>query len=86
MKAGGACSEDQLPGHDGFDFKSIEKAMKHNQKSKSLHWGQTTIMPPGGQERFSMCRARETLVNRNGCMDSSYCSSFMIAKGYRGPD
>ena len=27
-------SEDQLfPDHDGFDFKSIEKAMKHNQKS-----------------------------------------------------
>jgi len=26
-------SEDQLfPDHDGFDFKSIEKAMKHNQK------------------------------------------------------
>src|SRR6185312_7803009 len=30
------CSEDQLfPDHDGFDFKNIEKAMKHNQKSKS---------------------------------------------------
>src|SRR5215210_659507 len=29
-------SEDQLfPDHNGFDFKSIEKAMKHNQKSKS---------------------------------------------------
>src|SRR3984885_12151864 len=37
------CSEDQLfPDHDGFDFKSIEKAMKHNQKSKSLH-GASTI-------------------------------------------
>ncbi|HLY69529.1 MAG TPA: monofunctional biosynthetic peptidoglycan transglycosylase [Puia sp.] len=36
-------SEDQLfPDHDGFDFKSIEKAMKHNQKSKSLH-GASTI-------------------------------------------
>ena len=35
--------EDQLfPDHDGFDFKSIEKAMKHNQKSKSLH-GASTI-------------------------------------------
>jgi len=37
------CSEDQLfTDHDGFDFKSIEKAMKHNQKSKSLH-GASTI-------------------------------------------
>jgi monofunctional biosynthetic peptidoglycan transglycosylase len=36
-------SEDQLfPDHDGFDFKSIEKAMKHNRKSKSLH-GASTI-------------------------------------------
>jgi monofunctional biosynthetic peptidoglycan transglycosylase len=36
-------SEDQLfPDHDGFDFKSIQKAMKHNQKSKSLH-GASTI-------------------------------------------
>lgn len=36
-------SEDQLfPDHNGFDFKSIEKAMKHNQKSKSLH-GASTI-------------------------------------------
>jgi monofunctional glycosyltransferase len=36
-------SEDQLfPDHDGFDFKSIEKAIKHNQKSKSLH-GASTI-------------------------------------------
>ncbi|HWB91224.1 MAG TPA: monofunctional biosynthetic peptidoglycan transglycosylase [Puia sp.] len=36
-------SEDQLfPDHDGFDFKNIEKAMKHNQKSKSLH-GASTI-------------------------------------------
>lgn len=36
-------SEDQLfPDHDGFDFKSIEKAMKHNQKSKSLR-GASTI-------------------------------------------
>ncbi len=36
-------SEDQLfPDHDGFDFKSIDKAMKHNQKSKSLH-GASTI-------------------------------------------
>src|SRR3984885_3650030 len=36
-------SEDQLfPDHDGFDFKSIEKAMKHNQKGKSLH-GASTI-------------------------------------------
>lgn len=37
------CSEDQLfPDHDGFDFKNIEKALKHNQKSKSLH-GASTI-------------------------------------------
>ncbi len=29
--------EDQLfPDHNGFDFKSIQKAMKHNQKSKSF--------------------------------------------------
>jgi monofunctional biosynthetic peptidoglycan transglycosylase len=36
-------SEDQLfPDHDGFDFSNIEKAMKHNQKSKSLH-GASTI-------------------------------------------
>ena len=36
-------SEDQLfPDHDGFDFKSIEKAMKHNQKSRSLR-GASTI-------------------------------------------
>lgn len=35
--------EDQLfPDHNGFDFKSIEKARKHNQKSKSLH-GASTI-------------------------------------------
>lgn len=35
--------EDQLfPDHDGFDFKSIQKAMKHNQKSKSLR-GASTI-------------------------------------------
>jgi monofunctional biosynthetic peptidoglycan transglycosylase len=35
-------SEDQLfPDHNGFDFKSIEKAMKHNQKSKSLHGAST---------------------------------------------
>ena len=36
-------SEDQLfPDHNGFDFKSIEKAMKHNQKSRSMH-GASTI-------------------------------------------
>jgi len=36
-------SEDQLfPDHNGFDFKSIEKAMKHNQRSRSLH-GASTI-------------------------------------------
>ena len=36
-------SEDQLfPDHNGFDFKSIEKAMKHNRTSKSLH-GASTI-------------------------------------------
>jgi len=36
-------TEDQLfPDQDGFDFKNIEKAMKHNQKSKSLH-GASTI-------------------------------------------
>jgi len=36
-------SEDQLfPDHNGFDFKSIQKAMKHNQKNKSLR-GASTI-------------------------------------------
>lgn len=36
-------SEDQLfPDHNGFDLKSIEKAMKHNKKSKSLR-GASTI-------------------------------------------
>jgi len=36
-------SEDQLfADHNGFDFKSIEKAMKHNAKSKSLR-GASTI-------------------------------------------
>lgn len=36
-------AEDQLfPDHNGFDFKSIEKAMKHNRKSKSLR-GASTI-------------------------------------------
>lgn len=36
-------TEDQLfPDHDGFDFKNIQKALKHNQHSKSLH-GASTI-------------------------------------------
>jgi monofunctional biosynthetic peptidoglycan transglycosylase len=36
-------AEDQLfPDHNGFDFKSIEKARKHNKKSKSLR-GASTI-------------------------------------------
>lgn len=36
-------AEDQLfPDHNGFDFKSIKKAMKHNRKSKSMH-GASTI-------------------------------------------
>jgi monofunctional glycosyltransferase len=36
-------SEDQLfPDHNGFDFKSIQKAMKHNQNTKSLR-GASTI-------------------------------------------
>lgn len=35
--------EDQLfPDHNGFDFKSIQKALKHNQKGRSLH-GASTI-------------------------------------------
>ncbi len=43
LKLAVLCSEDQLfSDHNGFDFKSIEKAMKHNQKSKSLH-GASTI-------------------------------------------
>ncbi|MDE3247419.1 MAG: monofunctional biosynthetic peptidoglycan transglycosylase [Bacteroidota bacterium] len=37
------CSEDQLfADHNGFDFKSIEKAMKHNSRSRSLR-GASTI-------------------------------------------
>lgn len=36
-------AEDQLfPDHNGFDFKSIQKAMKHNRKKKSLR-GASTI-------------------------------------------
>ncbi|QJB34461.1 monofunctional biosynthetic peptidoglycan transglycosylase [Chitinophaga oryzae] len=36
-------SEDQLfPDHDGFDYKSIEKAMKHNSTSKKIR-GASTI-------------------------------------------
>ena len=36
-------TEDQIfPDHDGFDFKSIDKAMKHNAKSKYRH-GASTI-------------------------------------------
>jgi monofunctional glycosyltransferase len=43
MKLAVIASEDQLfPDHNGFDFKSIEKAMKHNQKSKSMR-GASTI-------------------------------------------
>jgi monofunctional biosynthetic peptidoglycan transglycosylase len=35
--------EDQIfPDHNGFDFKSIQKAMKHNRRSKSLR-GASTI-------------------------------------------
>ncbi len=43
MKLAVLASEDQLfPDHNGFDFKSMQKAMKHNQKSKSLR-GASTI-------------------------------------------
>jgi monofunctional glycosyltransferase len=43
MKLAVIASEDQLfPDHNGFDFKSIQKAMKHNQKSKSMR-GASTI-------------------------------------------
>ena len=43
MKVAVMAGEDQLfPDHNGFDFKSIQKAMKHNQKSKSLR-GASTI-------------------------------------------
>lgn len=45
-------SEDQLfPDHDGFDFKSIEKAMKHNKKSKSLR-GASTISQQAAKNVF----------------------------------
>lgn len=37
------CSEDQnFIAHSGFDFEAIEKAMKHNEKSKRK-WGASTI-------------------------------------------
>lgn len=43
LKLAVMAGEDQLfPDHNGFDFKSIQKAMKHNQKSKSLR-GASTI-------------------------------------------
>ena len=43
VKLAVTASEDQLfPDHNGFDFKSIQKAMKHNQNSKSLR-GASTI-------------------------------------------
>ena len=43
MKLAVIASEDQLfADHNGFDFVSIKKAMKHNQKSKSMH-GASTI-------------------------------------------
>ena len=43
MKLAVMSSEDQLfPDHDGFDFKNIKKAMKHNQKTRSLR-GASTI-------------------------------------------
>lgn len=43
IKVAVMAGEDQLfPDHNGFDFKSIQKAMKHNQKSKSLR-GASTI-------------------------------------------
>src|ERR1700730_17814803 len=45
-------SEDQLfPDHNGFDFKSIEKAMKHNKKSKSLH-GASTLSQQAAKNVF----------------------------------
>ena len=45
-------SEDQLfPDHNGFDFKSIKKAMKHNRKSKSLH-GASTISQQAAKNVF----------------------------------
>jgi monofunctional biosynthetic peptidoglycan transglycosylase len=43
MKLAVIAGEDQLfPDHNGFDFKSIQKARKHNQTSKSLR-GASTI-------------------------------------------
>ncbi|MDE3212856.1 MAG: monofunctional biosynthetic peptidoglycan transglycosylase [Bacteroidota bacterium] len=43
MKLAVMAGEDQLfPDHDGFDFRSIQLAIKHNQKSKSLR-GASTI-------------------------------------------
>ena len=45
-------SEDQLfPDHNGFDFKSIEKAIKHNKKSKSMH-GASTISQQAAKNVF----------------------------------
>ena len=46
------CAEDQLfPDHNGFDFKSIEKARKHNRKSKSLR-GASTISQQAAKNVF----------------------------------
>ena len=43
IKLGVLAGEDQLfPDHNGFDFKSIQKAMKHNETKKSLR-GASTI-------------------------------------------
>lgn len=45
-------AEDQLfPDHNGFDFKSIEKAIKHNQKSRSLR-GASTISQQAAKNVF----------------------------------
>ncbi|MBA2248983.1 MAG: monofunctional biosynthetic peptidoglycan transglycosylase [Chitinophagaceae bacterium] len=46
------CGEDQLfPDHDGFDFKSIQKAMKHNQRTRSLR-GASTISQQAAKNVF----------------------------------
>ena len=43
MKLAVLCGEDQLfTDHNGFDFESLQKALKHNRKSKSLR-GASTI-------------------------------------------
>ena len=61
-------SEDQLfADHNGFDYKSIEKAMKHNSKSRSLRGASTISQQVAknlwlGQERSLGRKLEETVL------------------------